>query len=201
MGLARAGFNVVGVDKDPQSHYPFPFFQSNVLDLDVEWLAEFDFIWASPPCQLFAKGSGQARSREAHLNLIPETREMLDASGTMYCIENIPEAHRFMRRDLMLCGSMFNLRLIRHRIFELSGFKAKQREHLPHHPKFVTVTGHPGGSSTRDGQAGYGSTADWKRAMGIDWLPGSRLREAIPPAYSRHIGRAALRRLERQTAS
>jgi DNA (cytosine-5)-methyltransferase 1 len=166
MGLYQAGFNVVGVDKDPQPHYPFPFWQRDVLDLDPTWLAQFDFVWASPPCQCFIRGTGQRGTRGNFLNLIPATRDLLKAGGTMYCIENVSEAHREMRRDLMLCGSMFGLRLIRHRIFELEGFKAYPKIHREHHPKFITVAGHAGGSSTRDGTRGHGSTAEWREAIG-----------------------------------
>jgi DNA (cytosine-5)-methyltransferase 1 len=40
-----------------------------------------------------------------------------------------------------------------------------------------------------------GTIAERREAMGIDWLPNSRLKEAIPPAYSQHIGVALLARM------
>jgi DNA (cytosine-5)-methyltransferase 1 len=49
------------------------------------------------------------------------------------------------------------------------------------------VTGHAGGSSKRDGWKN-GGTAEWRKAMGIDWMTGNELAEAIPPAYSQYIG-------------
>lgn len=57
------------------------------------------------------------------------------------------------------------------------------------------MTGHAGGSSKRDGWKG-GSTADWKIAMGIDWMTGKELAEAIPPMFSEFIGRQVLTALE-----
>jgi DNA (cytosine-5)-methyltransferase 1 len=190
MGLYRAGFSVVGIDIEKQPHYPFPFIQADVTTLTSEWVSSFDFVWASPPCQSFTRHAKQKGTAQNHPNLIPETRALLDAAGLPYVMENVPDAP--LRTDLMLCGSMFGLKVVRHRIFETCRFLVNQPAHGEHHPEYVTVTGHPGGSSKRDGGTHFGNTEQWREAMGIDWLPASRLAEAIPPAYSEHIGRAAL---------
>lgn len=190
MGLHRAGFSVVGIDVEKQPHYPYPFIQIDVRTLTPEWVGSFDFVWASPPCQAFTRHARQKGTAHRHENLIPWARTLLDAAGLPYVIENVPDAP--LRKDLLLCGSMFGLKLVRHRIFETSGFTVPQPGHGGHHPDYVTVTGHPGGSSRRDGGTHFGNTGQWREAMGIDWLPASRLKEAIPPAYSEHIGRAAL---------
>lgn len=190
-GLARAGFDVTGVDIAPQRHYPYTFLQADVALLDNEFLAGFDLIWASPPCQRWTNGAGRWRTRSDHPDLIGPTRCRLREAGRPFVLENV--ANSPLRRDLLLCGAMFGFRLIRHRIFEIHGFSVPQPAHRPHHTESVTVTGHTGGSSTRDGTAGFGSIADWREAMGIDWLPASKLREAVPPAYAEHIGRAFLR--------
>ena len=185
MGLHRAGYEVTGVDIAPQPHYPFRFIQADALTLDPEWLRSFDLIWASPPCQRFTRGSGQKATRHLHPDLIGATRELLGRAGQRWVIENIPSSPG--RRDVKLCGAMFGLRLIRHRVFEISGYRRGQPAHRPHRPDYVTVTGKTGGSSKRDGARGYGKLADWQEAMGIDWLPANRLREAIPPIYAEYV--------------
>lgn len=192
-GLYLAGFSVVGVDIERQRHYPYPFKRANALDLDPSYLAGFDFIWASPPCQRWTAGARQAGTNGNHPDLIEPTRQMLSTVDALTVIENIPNAP--VRRDLILCGSMFGLRLIRHRAFELKGFWVKSPAHLPHALNYFTVTGSAGGYSSRHPGGIKGSTADWQEVMGIDWLPNEVLVEAIPPVYSEYIGEAAIKRL------
>lgn len=55
----------------------------------------------------------------------------------------------------------------------------------------IGVWGHAGGSSVRDGCQQF-STEQRREAMGIDWMTGDELSQAIPPAYSEHIGRYAM---------
>lgn len=186
VGLARAGYDVIGVDINPMPRYPFGFF---IFDA-VKWpLREgpppgrpsYDFVWASPPCQKFC----QLRTREdlSHYpDLIEPVREKLIASGIPFCIENVPGAP--IRHDLMLCGAMFGLRSYRHRYFECS-FTVRvnrrgenRREHWAN-GGFLTITGDVG-------------TYCGPEAMGIDWMSGNEMSEAIPPAYAEYIGRSAL---------
>jgi DNA (cytosine-5)-methyltransferase 1 len=200
-GLVWAGYEVTGVDIKPQEHYPFAFGKADVLMLPVDWLATFDLIWASPPCQRYTNSARQARSTHRHPDLVPPVRRMLERAGVPFVIENVLAAP--LRRDLLLCGSMFGLQLVRHRIFEVHGFHVPQPRHEPHHPEFVSPHGSPGLPVAEEierwrskprrqslPRERHGSEEEWRRGLGIDWLDWKGLKEAIPPAYSRYIGEA-----------
>lgn len=189
MGYSRAGFTVTGVDINPQGNYPFEFIQADCLSLDPAFLRQFDAIHASPPCQAYTrKAADWGRKRThwiEHPDLVAPTRDMLQASGLPYVIENVVGAP--VRADMMLCGTMFGLRIIKHRVFELSWPAAY----------IVPPCDH---SDVYNPWQGKGRSADKLRAaQGIDWLPisggASRkngytgdLFNAIPPAYTEFVG-------------
>lgn len=193
VGYHRAGFEVVGVDIDPQPRYPFEFIQHDALTLDRDFLASFDAIHASPPCQSYSDLA--KRNGNAHMwpRLIEPTRDLLQSLGVPYIIENVEGAP--LLAPVVLCGTMFpGLRVLRHRLFE-SNIDLSVPEHGKHplvftHDKrkahygkldqdtsFVQVTG--GGNS---------SIANAKAALGIDWMNKHELNESIPPAYTEFIG-------------
>lgn len=188
MGLWRAGFDVVGVDLHKQPRYPFPFTQADAMTFPLEG---FDFIWASPPCQQFC-ALNTREDLSGYPDLVDPIRQRLLASGVPFVIENVPGAP--LRKDLVLCGGMFGLRSYRHRHFECS-FPIGQ----PAHPKH-TVRVNRRGENRREHWANGGFitiTGDvgvycGPEAMGIDWMSGNELSEAIPPAYAEFIGRAAM---------
>src|SRR4051794_8919808 len=63
VGYHQAGFDVTGVDIAPQPNYPLRFIQADVLKMDPAFIASFDAIHASPPCQSYsdlAKRNGNA---------------------------------------------------------------------------------------------------------------------------------------------
>lgn len=144
VGLERAGFDVVGVDINPQPHHRGGFFvQADALTYPLEG---FDFIWASPPCQKFSSLAALQKGKD-YPDFIPATRERLIASGIPYCIENVPGAPLggFLT---MLCGTMFGLQtpdgraeIRRHRLFETS-FSIALRPACQHGHELLTVTGH-----------------------------------------------------------
>jgi DNA (cytosine-5)-methyltransferase 1 len=204
MGYHRAGFDVVGVDIVPQPNYPFDFVEMDALELmrigmrvrhvfqfngRYMNLSDFDAIHASPPCQGYhSLGEG--------LQLIGETRKLLDESGLPYVIENIPEAGWAMSDPVLICGTMFDpiLGVKRHRLFETNWqleppmwgcrhklasprFRVYEHGHWYLAP-FAKVYGSGGGKAREH----------WPEAMGIDWMTDAELVQAIPPVYTEHIG-------------
>lgn len=195
-----ADMEIYGIDIVDQPEYPFQFFsflQADVLELPVDFIRQFDFIWASPPCQAYSYAGHRWRNAgKEYPDLVAATRELLERSGVPYVIENVVGAP--IRGDLILCGEMFGLRVIRHRKFEVSGFGCLQPRHLPHRGMvkdgyYVTVAGNGGDYAghnfcTLNGLDGANQLETWQYAMGIDWITDKRrLREAVPPAYSSYI--------------
>lgn len=194
MGLSRAGFDVVGVDIESQPNYPFQFVLANALSFD---LSGFDFIWASPPCQAY---TNQGKGR-GHPELIEPTRARLRASGALYCIENVVGAP--LLQPVILCGSMFGLGVRRHRKFE-ANFQIVPPRQCQHDGQDIRAYyGQLGREAFRAKKPGNkdtlrGSVERAPKDMGIDWMNWRELTQAIPPAYSEHIGRAALSHIKAQ---
>lgn len=201
MGMMNAGALVTGVDIIAQPEYPgfgnfMDFIQADVLRLPVEFIRKFDFVWASPPCQAYTYAAARWRgSGKTWPDLVDDTRELLDDAGVPYCIENVAGAP--IRHDLMLCGEMFELKVIRHRYFETT-FPVAQPDHIKHRGMvkdgfYVTVAGNGGDYAGHNfcklnDLPGATQLETWQYAMGIDWLTDKKtLREAVPPAYSRYI--------------
>lgn len=182
MGYHRAGFDVVGVDINPQPHYPFEFIQADALTFPLDG---YDVIHASPPCQRYIRSGTVARHR--HPDLLPATRELLEATGLPWVIENVPGAP--MRADVVLCGSQFGLRVRRHRWFESSEALIPWLLSCNHSEPIAGVYGHPHGAGGANRGMLPGNHLSWSAAMGIDWMTTAELADAIPPAYTEWIGR------------
>ncbi len=210
MGLHRAGFDVTGIDLSPQPQYPFRFIQADALAPPVR-LSDFDLICASPPCQAYTamQALNTRGPKREHPRLVEPVREMLKASGVPYCIENVPGAP--MRDPIMLCGSMFGLRVRRHRLFECSfPLLTPPCQHDAMSPVPVWGDGRPSRQEARRArraiavngdhpqQPGTGTvnrartTQEGRDAMGIDWMDWRPLTQAIPPAYSEFIAKQFL---------
>lgn len=192
MGYYQSGFDVVGIDISPQPRYPFEFIQTDIMsEIDLVTLATgFDAIHASPPCQRYSTMTKKWGRSDDHPDLIPSIREMLQHISLPYVIENVPGAP--LISPLLLCGSMFNLRVRRHRHFEIGNVRESIVQPPCDHKsqgRVVGVYGNPGGSSTRDGIT-FATTSGWREAMKIDWMTAKEMKEAIPPAYTRYIGTA-----------
>ncbi len=191
MGYHKAGFDVVGVDIVPQPNYPFPFIQADATRMDVRFLRTFDAAHASPPCQKHSPLAALS-PHKTYPDHIDATRALLIESGLPWIMENVMTAPLDKARSVVLCGGMFGLRTYRHRRFE---------SHLdlvaPPHPKHVALTATKqrkqrwaeGWHVSITGDVG---TYVGPEAMGIDWMSGNELCEAIPPAYTEFLGRQLL---------
>lgn len=183
VGYARAGFEMTGVDIEPQPRYPYSFVQADALEFVQAHGQDYDFIHASPPCQHYANVTSWRGSRDDHPDLLPITRELLVRVGVPWVVENVPGAP--MRPDYVLCGSHFGLRIRRHRWFETSwgGFDlSHQCDHrglLPFMHKGERV---------------------YADAMGCHWMTNREGREAIPPAYTEYVGLQLLLHLKGEAA-
>jgi len=221
MGYYRAGFDVVGVDIKPQPRYPFEFIQADCLGLDMDFVRSFDAIHASPPCQAHTSMKTMHNARE-HLDLVPQTRDMLMASGLPWAIENVVGAP--LVAPITLCGTMFGLGvedadLLRHRLFELSHLMVFTPQCQHGQRDTIGVYGGHARNRRRNRTIGvYGEGArDSRRkfdkgvpdftveqaraAMGIDWMTLAELCQAIPPAYTEFVGRHLLAHLQQRQAA
>lgn len=194
MGYHRAGWEVVGVDFEPQPRYPFEFIQADAMTYPLDG---FDAIHASPPCQhysLFSRNLGRAH---LHPDLVAPVRERLQANGKPFIIENVEGAP--LLNPVVLCGSAFDLtieidgqfcHLRRHRLFESNVWLWSSG--CKHKGPAVTVTGH-GTPQWHVSRFGRGiRVAEFRQLMGIDWMSRDELSQAIPPAYTLWLGRQLL---------
>lgn len=90
----------------------------------------------------------------------------------------------------MLCGSMFGLRIIRHRYFE-----------CPWMP--LTLFPPCNHKNVYDPYHGKTNSDEFRKAMGIDWMTdagGGRrtgtVAQAIPPAYTEYIGKQLMKAIQ-----
>ena len=201
-GYAAAGFDITGVDIMPSPRYPrrWPLLCADALTLEPAFLRRFDAIHASPPCQRWSSATGPDRARDWP-DLIAPVRDLLTRAGRPWVIENVERAP--LRDPAILCGTAFpGLRVIRHRAFETSF--ALEAPACRRHPRvhthdrrrkqwgatdetrdFVQVTG-----------GGNCSLAAARDAMGgCEWMTKREINQAVPPAYTRFVGRAILRAL------
>ncbi|MGW2471853.1 SAM-dependent methyltransferase [Streptomyces sp. NPDC001665] len=189
-GYADAGFEVTGVDKDPQPRYPFKFVEGDAIAFVRKHGAEFDFIHASPPCQF--DSDCQRIQGNTHPDLIGPTRDALNATGRPWVIENVRGAIPKLHDPVMLCGPMFRMAAYRHRYFETGGgFTLPQ----PHHPAH-TVPQAKMGRPIPPGHYGqfvgnFSGVQHARDVMGVPWMNRDGIRECIPPAYTHWIGTCA----------
>jgi DNA (cytosine-5)-methyltransferase 1 len=195
MGYHKAGFDVVGVDINPQPNYPYRFIQADAMTYPLDG---FDAIHASPPCQAYSV-TASLHSAEYPM-LIESTRERLVATGVPYVIENVVGAP--LIDAIRLCGSSFGLGVRRHRLFEVRPLIVGVppcAHHLQPEPVDVTGTGGPATKERHQGGGIHRKPRDLNHArqvMGIDWMSRRELAEAVPAAYTQWIGEQLIAELE-----
>jgi DNA (cytosine-5)-methyltransferase 1 len=198
-GYFDAGFEVIGVDIEPQPRYPFEFLQADALEFLATpfWWWPFDAVHASPPCQ--AHTTLRHRTGGEYPDLIAATRAPLVRSGLPYVIENVVGAP--LENPIRLCGSSFGLgvdgrELRRHRLFESN--VPMMAPPCQHTGDVVGVYGTGGGGQMTRGYKARG-VAEAREALGTPWMTLAECAQAIPPVFTAHIGgylMAALRATE-----
>lgn len=174
-GLVAAGFDVLGVDIEPQPRYPFRFMQADALALPVEFLRGFDLVWASPHCQGYSRL--KAFARREYPKQIEQFRELLTAARVPWIMENVPGAP--LRVTTVLRGADFGLPIVRERHFESSmlllspGMRADA-------PPLVTMAG------------SFTGAALARRLMGMPWASRRGLAQCVPPQYAEFLARQVL---------
>lgn len=191
VGLHRAypDAEILGVDIEPQPHYPYSFIQADAMTFG---LSGFDLVWTSPPCQ----GYSRTRHSNAALfgpkdypRLVERVRERLASisGSTMTVIENVPCAP--LRNYVQLCGTMFGLNVVRHRRFECSPPIFFPPASCNHHKRTVRMGRTPSPRQFHCVVGNFGGEELARSAMGIDWMTKRELSQAIPPVYAEWIGR------------
>ena len=191
MGYHRAfpDAEIVGVDIHPQPRYPFTFVQADATSYPLDG---FDFVHASPPCQDHSALKGM---HEGHGTgwMLGHTYLRLLAHAEWFVVENVMGA-RIDVNPLILCGSMFELGVRRHRQFWTSFPVAAPACRHDLQPEPIDVTG-TGGPSTRPRSKPGGGVSRKPRdlahardVMGIGWMNRRELSQAIPPAYTQYVG-------------
>ena len=204
-GYARAGWDVTGVDIEHKDKNPHPLIVADAIEYAREHAQEYDAIHASPPCQSYSKAMKHLATPQPML--IDAVREILQASGKPWVIENVPgaplakESDLFGQHGVVICGTMFGLRIYRHRIFETSFAINPPRpcDHsiVPLNPH--RADGDPGAPSAGRARMRqeFGDDVDcekvWAKEMGVEWMSRHGAREAVPPCFTEWIGRELLR--------
>jgi DNA (cytosine-5)-methyltransferase 1 len=203
VGYERAGWQVTGIDVEPQPRYPFAFLEEDALAFVARCGHLYDAIHASPPCQAWTEGNRRyPEVRARYPKLIAPVRRLLEATGRPYVIENVMGAKAELRGPFKICGASVGLpQLQRHRLFECPvpilvprcGCRKNGVQ------KLGVYGEKPDGrrlNSTYGTARAPRDLAEGRAAMGIDWMEWDELTEAIPPAYTRLIGEQLRRYME-----
>lgn len=215
VGYLRAGFDVFGVDMDPKrlAYYPGAGNVSDAMEFVYAHGKGYDAIHASPPCQGYSIATSALPDRlERYDRMIPALRDLLEATGKPYVIENVYNARKEMVDPKLLCGRMFGLSAVdddgtplvmdRHRMFE-TNWNLEVPKHEKH-DKTLQVAGSYGGArrdkvearTVRKGGYVPPNLSVQQTLLGIDWMSEKGMWLSIPPVYSEYIGKQLKHRLD-----
>ena len=192
MGYHRAGFDITGVDIEPRSRNPHPVIEADAVEYAWEHAHEFDAIHASPPCQSYSKALRHMATPQP--KLIDAIREALVASGKPWVIENVVGAPLATCSDLFgnhgveLCGTMFGLRVYRHRLFE-TNFPIHAPRPCDHSRHAMNPHRAEGRERIYEEWGRQDPEKLWAKEMGVEWMSRNGAREAVPPCFTEYIGR------------
>jgi DNA (cytosine-5)-methyltransferase 1 len=200
-GYRIAGFDTMGIDINPQPHYPGDFSQGDAIAVLESDLPEaFDAIHASPPCQMHtrAKHLRAAQGGDSkYPDLLTPTLALLRDrwAHKTWIVENVPGAPG-MDEAVVQCGSAYFLGVRRHRLF------------LSNRPLVGSRCQHKGqgrpwgvyhvmGDSIPKGGRTVATIEQGRYVMGVSRdIPWNSLKEGFPPAYTAHIGAQILSSLK-----
>lgn len=213
-GYEQAGWKVTALDLDAAalSHNPASVtIVGNGLDYIATHGHKFQAVHMSWPCQRWAANGGNS-ARENWPDLVTPGRAVAEATGVPWVMENVAKAP--LRRDLILCGQMFDLKatdddgtplhLDRHRVFESNvplRLPPGKRPVSPHRcGKTAGITQWAGvyGGARKDKtearlirRGGYvppSASVQSELLGGVPWMTWKGRKECIPPAYARWVG-------------
>lgn len=196
-GYSMAGFEITGVDIKYQKNNPHNLIVSDAIEYALKYSKQYDAIHASPPCQSYSKALKHLAKPQP--KLISLVRDILENSGKPYIIENVPGAPLLKSSDLFgghgveLCGSMFGLKIRRHRIFE-TNFQLPNM-FCNHNRVYMNPHNSTGRRRMRENNCNttIGLETIFAHEMGITWMSKHGAREAVPPCYTEWIGKQLLK--------
>lgn len=210
-GYARAGFLPIGIDNQPQRHYPFQFAQADMFEA-LLGRYRVDLTHASPPCQFLTRAKhlrdaqgGQSKYPDLLTPMLNELRRM----DIPWVVENVEGAKSIMQPRpgetlVRVCGSAFGLQVQRHRLF-LSNLPiyGTRCDHSVFPPDPITGKPRPWGvyHVPKDSIPQGGRTAlspeHAAELFGMSRvLPWDKIKEGFPPVYTEWIGRQVKALLE-----
>lgn len=204
-GYVRAGFEVIGVDIEAQPRYldPARFRRGDALAVLVglttgraPWgwgVDDYAAIHASPPCGAYSKA--QRIQGNDHPALISATRDLLEQTGLPYAIENVMDAKPCLRDPVMLCGTMFELPLYRHRLFE-TNWPLDAPLHGEHFLKQTKMGRTPVDGEIMQPVGNFAGAERARKDLETPWMSRAGMAECVPPRYTEYVGARLLAHLE-----